>query len=616
MVLFLMILIRTAWVSDDGTITLRSVLNFVHGYGPVFNLTERVQSFTHPLWFLLISAVTLVVQNPFVAVLLLSAVCSIWVVWMISRHVARNTALGMAAGLALVFSKAFVDYSTSGLENPLSHVLILSIYVLTTRIKPTSTFWPRYSVYTLYSMLYLCRPDLVVIATPAVLWITWISRHQWKSTLATIALGTIPALLWTSFSIYYYGFPFPNTAYAKLGGGDGFWDKVIPGVQYIINSVGNDPLTMATIIAGTVVALRSNSHNRVWALGIGLHLLYILYIGGDFMSGRFLTVPLLVAALLFSQSDIGRKHLAIVGTAGALLATAGFYSTLWSDSTFHERKGSQYSDQRGFYYPKRGLLNIQRNGYQVPPWKPEKFDVQIRGMLGYKSIYLGPGTHVIDFNALSDPLLARIPPLANPNRMPGHLRRQLPTNYTQSVRTNSNLLTDPRTKVLYDKIRLVTRGPLNAPNRWKAILDLNLGRVPKVDDKLYRYHKVPASSEPVQVIESKLNRHVPEGTTWDAPGHVRFDWAVDIALDQPTDLRTINLSIDHNDLYVVSLKQGDQFVEVATLKPRRRLRGMTSHQVRIPAELDTTSIVRLTASGGDYAYSVGSFQIVRTDPAN
>ena len=44
----------TGWVCDDAYITFRHVLNCLGGYGPVFNPGERVQAYTHPLWFLLL----------------------------------------------------------------------------------------------------------------------------------------------------------------------------------------------------------------------------------------------------------------------------------------------------------------------------------------------------------------------------------------------------------------------------------------------------------------------------------------------------------------------------------------------------------------------------------
>ena len=44
-------LLTNAWLCDDAYITYRSIDNFVSGYGPVWNSGERVQSYTHPLWF-------------------------------------------------------------------------------------------------------------------------------------------------------------------------------------------------------------------------------------------------------------------------------------------------------------------------------------------------------------------------------------------------------------------------------------------------------------------------------------------------------------------------------------------------------------------------------------
>ena len=56
-VLFTIVLVRTAWVSDDADITFRTVDNFVHGFGLTWNVTERVESFSNPLWLFLTSAI-------------------------------------------------------------------------------------------------------------------------------------------------------------------------------------------------------------------------------------------------------------------------------------------------------------------------------------------------------------------------------------------------------------------------------------------------------------------------------------------------------------------------------------------------------------------------------
>ena len=46
------VLIRTAWICDDAYITFRTIDNFLHGFGLRWNVAERVQSFTHPLWLI------------------------------------------------------------------------------------------------------------------------------------------------------------------------------------------------------------------------------------------------------------------------------------------------------------------------------------------------------------------------------------------------------------------------------------------------------------------------------------------------------------------------------------------------------------------------------------
>ena len=56
MLLFMVVLLRTAWLCDDAYITFRTVDNFIDGYGLRWNVAERVQTFTHPLWLFVLSA--------------------------------------------------------------------------------------------------------------------------------------------------------------------------------------------------------------------------------------------------------------------------------------------------------------------------------------------------------------------------------------------------------------------------------------------------------------------------------------------------------------------------------------------------------------------------------
>ena len=48
--LFLLVAVNCAWICDDAYIGFRVADNFAHGYGLTWNVAERVQVYTCPLW--------------------------------------------------------------------------------------------------------------------------------------------------------------------------------------------------------------------------------------------------------------------------------------------------------------------------------------------------------------------------------------------------------------------------------------------------------------------------------------------------------------------------------------------------------------------------------------
>ena len=129
---FLAVLLRTAWLGDDAFITFRTVMNATHGHGLTFNIGERVQSYTHPLWLLLLTGAFLVVGNVYYAAFLVSIGVSLAVFWLALRQAATRMQVWIVVAV-LLGSRAFVDYSTSGLENPLSNLLLVTFIALAMR---------------------------------------------------------------------------------------------------------------------------------------------------------------------------------------------------------------------------------------------------------------------------------------------------------------------------------------------------------------------------------------------------------------------------------------------------------------------------------------------------
>ena len=96
---------KVAWVSEDSFITFRYVSNALHGFGPVFNIGERVQGYTHPLWFVLLLLGSRIVPNPiYISIgygLALTFLTVVILGYTLSRIVANRLSAGDLAGPGL-----------------------------------------------------------------------------------------------------------------------------------------------------------------------------------------------------------------------------------------------------------------------------------------------------------------------------------------------------------------------------------------------------------------------------------------------------------------------------------------------------------------------------------
>ena len=226
-------------------------------------------------------------------------------------------------------------------------------------------------------MLYLTRPDNVLLVAPVLVWLT-VRATPWTAAARQALTGLLPAAGWTAFSLIYYGAPFPNTAYAKLSTGIATGDLVQQGVIYLLDSIDRDPVTLVTISFAVTLGLLSRGPARWIAGGMLVHLAYVVSIGGDFMSGRFLVLPLLAAVLLLSRT-IPFTTVPALMTA-SVLAVIGLTSAempLLSDSRFEltsnsmdrrVRGGFGVVDERAYYFQGQSLLLATRQSFLQPEW--------------------------------------------------------------------------------------------------------------------------------------------------------------------------------------------------------------------------------------------------------
>jgi arabinofuranosyltransferase len=481
--LFALVLIRTAWIADDAYITFRSVDNVVNGFGPVYNIDERVQAFSNPLWMMVHLPVQALFHDPYWSTLLLSFAMSIITLRLLARRL-ESSAAAIALPLVGISSKALIEFSSSGLENPLTALLLVGFLILFVQNVPTRRHLFKLSL--LAGLLMLNRMDNILLVAPALGIAFWQSR-SWRSALV-VFYGFIPLLLWVMFSTVYYGFPFPNTFYAKLGAGipqNVLWRM---GLHYFLDSLRRDPITLPLILLGLLVTVR---RRRQWpiAIGIVLYLVYIGRIGGDFMSGRFLTTPLWAALFLIGDWIHDRKILWILLAAvTTIVGLMGPTPMLLSGADYRLAEspfGGKYhvADERSYYYHGTGLLPALKSDTTVNGGFAS-FGKNIRnqggtivetGAIGFTGFYGGTGNHIIDNMALSDPLLARMPAIYEATPRAGHFARMYPKGYWESIQTRDNQIADPAIHDLYEKLRIVTQGPIFSAKRFEMIWKLNTG---------------------------------------------------------------------------------------------------------------------------------------------
>ena len=252
----LLLIVNSAWLSDDAYITLRVVDNLWHGYGLRWNAIERVQVYTHPLWMLLLAACYGMTREAYWTTIGVSLALSATVVVALARRLAPSAAAALATlGLALA-SKAFVEFSTSGLENPLSHVLI---HRLLPGAVGRSRRRPRPVIAALLAGLSgVCGLDLLALTGPPLIAAVWARREETgRAGAARLALvAAAPLLAWSAFAFFYYGTVVPNTALAKLPPNIGLLERIRGHCAILADAAAVDPVTVATIGATAAWAWR------------------------------------------------------------------------------------------------------------------------------------------------------------------------------------------------------------------------------------------------------------------------------------------------------------------------------------------------------------------------
>ena len=504
LLLYGVVLLRTAWLCDDAYITFRTVDNFINGFGLRWNIAERVQSYTHPLWMLVLSLCSFVTREFYLTPMILSIALSFVAVFVLARKAGGGVISAALGVFVLVLSKAFVDYSTSGLENPLTYLILILFFISSMKGGFDEKHLLQLSVLACLGVLN--RMDTGLLFAPTLAYA--LLRFGRMKGIGIMLAGFIPFFTWELFSLIYYGYLVPNTAFAKMNTGIRRAEYLAQGINYFRNSIARDPLTLAAIAYALVMVGVCRARQFFWhAAGIMLYLGYIVWIGGDFMSGRFFAAPLVlaVAMLVAKNFFLPGRYLAAGAVIVAILGFSVPTATILSGTDYGRDMKSPLDEngitsERQFYFSITGLIN------DIPLHeKPKapiidivkrasrlKTPLFIYGAVGFAGFFLGPSVYYLDYLALGDPLLSHLPMVTEDplyeqfyeellgKKCPqkwriGHFLRNIPKGYLSSVIAGDNEIKDANIRAFYDKVRTITRGDLFSRERLRAIAGMNLG---------------------------------------------------------------------------------------------------------------------------------------------
>lgn len=311
------------WVAEDAFIHFRVAANVLAGQGPVFNLGERVEASTSPLWVALLALIKLLLPPAPLEWIAVgtgagAALAGLVFIQLGALALARPLASrrGVSPGLAfpigavvLVALPPFWDFATSGLETGLQFAWIgVSFFALAVRNErrgraPAGAREAGFALHrpawiaVLIGLGPLIRPDLALfsLAFAVALWATSTGRGWRPAAMALLVAAVLP-VAYQVFRMGYYGTAVPNTALAKEAL-EAVWGR---GWGYLLDFVRPYRLWLPLGVIGLGVAVplglalwRNGDRGALVVAGApavaGLvYAAWVVRVGGDFMHARFL----------------------------------------------------------------------------------------------------------------------------------------------------------------------------------------------------------------------------------------------------------------------------------------------------------------------------------------
>ena len=445
-----------SWTGDDAYISFRYARHLVDGHGLVYNVGERVEGYSNFLWTLWCAlGLRLGVSaeswaNAWSIACYAATIALLALLTVERRRDARGGpppdvwgALPVAAILA-ASHREWAVFATSGLETSMFTLLVVTGYAACVQAlreversdgsaagvaDPVARWIVIAGV--IEGLVCLSRPDGARFAVVTGVFLLWALRSPRRVLGYAIAVAAlvVPYAIW---KLAYYGDLLPNTFYAKSAArawlGQGLIYIGLYAREYWALSAGFVAavgVSVAAALAGRRGASAAENPPTTgvaaaWRTALTLaavigvtDLIYVAWVGGDFMNARFLipTTPFLGLAVELALADAVR----VSGTRPSLAARAWpalagvaiALSTLRSRSAIHDFNGVHGIVDERRYYPREARDHERRNGEDLRElFRGLPMRVAIPGggaILGY---YCEAPTVIETSAGLTDPIVA------------------------------------------------------------------------------------------------------------------------------------------------------------------------------------------------------------------
>ncbi len=246
---------------DDAFITFKYAENLADGHGLVFNIGDKpVEGYSNFLWMLILSALYSLGLPTYLSAKLLGVVFILLTTVLWYRFFrSKASQYSWLSGMIFLVSPITAFWAVSGLELGLHMFLVSGAFITVIRRSNWS--------FLILPLLVLNRPEGAAVALTLVIVSALIDlrngRPAKKLPVLNLTVITAAVVFIIIFRMIVFGYPFPNTFYAKSGNSECGFDQIFKMFLFFL------PLTIL-FLAGAGKVIREKLHSREYTVAIVL----------------------------------------------------------------------------------------------------------------------------------------------------------------------------------------------------------------------------------------------------------------------------------------------------------------------------------------------------------